>query len=106
MRNALFAFLSEMGSVGYTTFLIVLIGFIKNPEAEVWEGIGYLAIFATLMFLAAFFRNYYIADGFVIAIKVRKTLIAALYTKISKLSMKSLTETNSGKLVTIVSGDI
>ena len=29
-----------------------------------------------------------------------------MYTKISKLSMKSLTQTNSGKLITIVSGDI
>ncbi len=40
------------------------------------------------------------------AVRIRKTLIAAMYTKVSKLSMKSLTETNSGKLITIVSGDI
>jgi ABC-type transport system involved in cytochrome bd biosynthesis fused ATPase/permease subunit len=33
-------------------------------------------------------------------------LIAAMYSKISKLSMKSLTQTNSGKLITIVSGEI
>lgn len=37
---------------------------------------------------------------------MRKTLINAMYLKISKLSQKSMTETNSGKLVTIVSGDI
>jgi len=29
-----------------------------------------------------------------------------LYGKITKLSMKSLTETNSGKLITLVSSDI
>jgi ABC-type multidrug transport system fused ATPase/permease subunit len=29
-----------------------------------------------------------------------------MYTKIAKLSMRSLTETNSGKLITIVSGDL
>jgi ABC-type multidrug transport system fused ATPase/permease subunit len=40
------------------------------------------------------------------AVRIRKTLIAAMYSKVSKLSMKSLTETNSGKLITIVSGDI
>jgi ABC-type multidrug transport system fused ATPase/permease subunit len=33
-------------------------------------------------------------------------MISAIYTKISKLSMQSLTETNSGKLITIVCGDI
>jgi ABC-type multidrug transport system fused ATPase/permease subunit len=38
--------------------------------------------------------------------KIRKTLVLAMYLKISKLSMKSLTETNSGKLISIVSGDI
>jgi hypothetical protein len=40
------------------------------------------------------------------AMKIRKTLVIAMYLKISKLSMKSLTETNSGKLISIVSGDI
>lgn len=37
---------------------------------------------------------------------MRKTLVASMYTKISKLSMKSLTQTNSGKLITIISGEI
>jgi len=44
--------------------------------------------------------------GKIAAITLRRTLLAAVYTKIQKLSTKSLTETNSGKLITIVSGDI
>ena len=48
----------------------------------------------------------HIYHGYMTSVRMRKTLIAALYWKISKLSMKSLTETNSGKLITIVSGDI
>lgn len=44
--------------------------------------------------------------GFRSSVAIRKALTAAMYTKISKLSMRSLTETNSGKLITIVSGDL
>jgi len=40
------------------------------------------------------------------AIRMRKALVSTLYDKIGKLSTKSLTETNSGKLITIISGDI
>lgn len=40
------------------------------------------------------------------ALEGRKVLVAAMYDKVSKLSMRSLTETNSGKLITLVSADI
>ncbi len=44
--------------------------------------------------------------GFEIAIKIRRTLVAALYDKIVNLSMKSMTETNSGKLISLISADL
>ena len=37
---------------------------------------------------------------------MRKTFVSALYDKVGKLSIKSLTETNSGKLITMISSDI
>ena len=37
---------------------------------------------------------------------MRKTLVSAMYDKVSVLSMKSLTETNPGKLITLISADI
>ena len=64
------------------------------------------AIFGALMTVGALFKNFFVFQGYNMAIKMRKTLIAAMYSKISRLSMQSLTETNSGKLITIVSGDI
>lgn len=106
IETAIYCFFSESCAVGFTSFLIVLIAFIKDPEASTGEGIGYLAIFAAMMISASLFRNYYIFHGYVVAVNIRKTIITALYTKLARLSMKSLTETNSGKLVTIVSGDI
>jgi ABC-type multidrug transport system fused ATPase/permease subunit len=83
-----------------------LISFLSNPEATTGEGIVNIVVFAILMLCSALFRNYYVFDGYCLAVTLRKTLVSALYVKVSKLSMRSLAETNSGKLITIVSGDI
>lgn len=37
---------------------------------------------------------------------MRKTIVSSMYDKVGVLSMKSLTETNSGKLITIISSDV
>ena len=37
---------------------------------------------------------------------MRKVFIIAMYDKVGKLSLKSLSETNSGKLITLISSDI
>ena len=40
------------------------------------------------------------------SLDIRKILVTAMYDKLGKLSMKSVTSTNSGKLITLVSADI
>ena len=40
------------------------------------------------------------------ALEGRKLLVSAIFDKVGRLSMRSLTETNSGKLITLVSADI
>ena len=44
--------------------------------------------------------------GFEFSFKMRKLLVAAIYDKVAKLSAKSLAQTSSGKLITLVSADI
>lgn len=39
-------------------------------------------------------------------IRMRRTLVAAMFRKVERLSMKSLSETSSGKLVSIISSDL
>ena len=106
LRTSAFIFLSECLVIAFTTFLITLIDYLKDPEAEVYLGVIYVVVFAALMLAASLLRNEQQLLGFKTAIRSRKCLTAALYTKISKLSMRSLAETNSGKLITIVSGDL
>ena len=104
--TAFFAFMGEISAIAYSMFLKVLVDYLKDDKAPVYMGVIYVLIFGLLMLCSSICRNQYFFRGCVVALNIRKTLISALYTKISKLSMKSLTETNSGKLITIVSGDI
>ena len=40
------------------------------------------------------------------ALEIRKLLTSAMYDKVSRLSMRGLTETNTGNLINLVSSDI
>ena len=59
-----------------------------------------------LQFSAQIFRNRYILYGFEASIKLRRILVGALYDKVVRLSVKSMTETNSGKLISLISADL
>lgn len=41
-----------------------------------------------------------------LSLRIRRVLCAALYDKVVKLSMKSMTETHSGKLISLISADL
>ena len=45
-------------------------------------------------------------NGMVISLNIRKTLVSALFSKVVKLSMRSITITNSGKLISLISADL
>ena len=105
-KSAFFCFTGEICAIGFTTSLIFLINYIKDEDAPFSEGVLYLVAFGVLMFTSTYCKNNFIWSGQVNATKMRKCLVASMYSKICKLSMKSLTQTNSGKLITLVSGEI
>jgi ABC-type multidrug transport system fused ATPase/permease subunit len=83
-----------------------LLIYINTPDEPITKGVWLVVVYSLAILIATFFRNYYIFKGYVVAVRMRKTLVSAMYDKVGVLSMKSLTETNSGKLITIISGDI
>jgi ABC-type multidrug transport system fused ATPase/permease subunit len=87
-------------------FLFYLIKYLKDPEAPYTDGIWLICVYSASITVATLFRNYYIFLGYAIAIRMRKAIVSSMYDKVGKLSTKSLTETNSGKLITIISGDV
>lgn len=105
-KGTLFAFLGEAITVTYVNYLYYLFEYIKDPSQSWEKGLLLCIVYAAAIFTSALCRNYYMFLGYVLAIKMRKTLVSNLYDKVSNLSAKSMTETNSGKLITIISGDI
>ena len=83
-----------------------MIGFINNPDLEWHYGLGYCALFAFLMASNTLCRQQYIFHGYNLSINIRKALTGILYNKIERLTIKSLTETDSGKVISIISGDL
>lgn len=98
--------MAEGLAVGFTSFIVYLIRYLKDAEAVLSEGIVLVAILAAMMIISFLFRNYFLFAAYNWAIKMRKSIFSALLEKVTKLSMKAMTETNSGKLITIVNADI
>ena len=55
--SSFLSFISDVFAIGFTTFIIVLIKFIKEPDTNVWVGVGYSAVFGALMFAMGMCRN-------------------------------------------------
>ena len=104
--SALLFYISETIGIGYITLLIYLIRYLNNPEIDIWYGMMLSGLFGACMFLQVILKNNYMIHGAMMAIRIRKCMVGAMYDKIINLSMKSLSETNSGKLITIVSGEL
>ena len=104
--NAFIYFIGEVLGLLYTAHLQYLIKYIKRDDSDAAEAVTVVVIFAALMIFQAIIRNWFIFRGYVTAVRIRKTLVASLFSKITKLTVKSLVQTSSGKLITIVSGDI
>ena len=98
--------LSELLAIFYSYFISYMITYIRSKDRKVSEGIRLIAIFAAAQLLAQLFRNRYILYGFESSIKLRRLLVGALYDKVVRLSMKSMTETSSGKLISLISADL
>ena len=106
MFCSLVALFAEGIIVSTVYFLFYLINYLKDPEAPITDGVWICTVYCSAVAVSVVLRNKYIFDGYLMAIRMRKALVSTLYDKIGKLSTKSLTETNSGKLITIISGDI
>ena len=98
--------MSDLGMLVYSFFISLLIGYIYDAEASKAKGGYLLAIFIAICFVSNLFNNAFFFQGYFNAINMRKAIVIALFNKVSKLSLKSLAETNTGKLITLVSSDI
>lgn len=104
--SALFALIGESTGILQCYYLATLIKFIQNKDKSWQEGCLMLTLYACLTLTQQFCRNFYIHYAFMAAIRMRRTLVSAMYDKVTRLSMKSLLATNSGKLIAVISSDL
>jgi hypothetical protein len=98
--------ISEGSAVFYSYFIKYIIAFIRDEVAPVSQGIKLIVLFFFSQLVGQTMRGRYMFGGWHLSIKVRRLLVAGLYNKVVRLSVKSMTETNSGKLVSLISADL
>ena len=86
--------------------LSYLINYIRDPDAPLINGLIYTTIFSIFIASQQLLRSLYYHMGFMTSIRMRRTLVAVIFDKVTKLSMKSLIATNSGKLISVISSDL
>ena len=103
---ATFVLVGECTGVFSCYFISFLIDYLRDEQADYTEGIKLIAIFSLVCIIQQLCRNYYIHLGYMTSIRMRRTLVAVIFDKVCHLSMKSLIETNSGKLISVISADL
>ena len=103
---ASFTIVGECTGIFSCYFISFLIKYLRNEEAPYTEGVYLIIIFMVVSLVQQLCRNFYVQYGFITAVRMRRTLVAVLFSKVCNLSMKSLIETNSGKLISVISADL
>jgi len=78
----------------------------SRPSEEKWKGFFYGALLFAVVTLQSLMMSQYFERMFVIGVKVRTTLIAALYKKSLKMSAFAKKESTVGETVNLMSVDV
>lgn len=100
-------FIAESMTFFYSYTVLGIIDFVKNGSVDDMQtGLKRVSLFVGCMFVSLICRNRYITHGTRVGLIIRRTLVATLFRKVVKLSMKSIVITNSGKLISLISSDL
>lgn len=62
----------------------LMIGFTKDPSAHVWQGYVYAVLLVLVAMLQSLFLQQYFQRCFVLGMKVRTAIMAAVYRKVRR----------------------
>jgi ABC-type transport system involved in cytochrome bd biosynthesis fused ATPase/permease subunit len=90
-----------------TYFVRHLIKHIESPPeiSSNSRGIWLLAVFFSFAIIAQLSKNHNQFQMYRLVIRLRKTLYCLVYDKVSKLSLQSISQTNSGKVISLIASD-
>ena len=103
----LLALVHEILFVSMYIVSLVLIEWIRDDsEQSEAQGLWRATIFLTIVFIVIICRNMFMLYSRLVAVNINQCVASVLYSKVLRLSQKSLALTSTGKLITLVSGEL
>jgi ABC-type multidrug transport system fused ATPase/permease subunit len=104
--SILLSVVSDFAGIVNLFFTSYFIQWLKDEDAPIATGYIFAFVLGLLILVSAWTRNYFLFQASVTGINVRQGLSGIIYKKILKFNQKSKAKATSGKLVTIVSGEL
>ncbi|CAL8283935.1 unnamed protein product [Arctogadus glacialis] len=105
IESAFFKLLQDLLAFVSPQLLKRMISFTKNEEAPDWHGYMYAVLLVLVAVLQSLFLQQYFQRCFVLGMKVRTSIMAAVYKKALVVSNSSRKETTVGETVNLMSAD-
>uniref|UniRef100_A0A3P9HFG9 ATP-binding cassette, sub-family C (CFTR/MRP), member 2 n=1 Tax=Oryzias latipes TaxID=8090 RepID=A0A3P9HFG9_ORYLA len=104
-ESALLRLLQDLLAFASPQLLKLMISFTQDPNSFVWEGYVYAVLLLLVAILQSLFLQQYVQRCFVLGMKVRAALMAAVYKKALVVSNDTRKELTVGETVNLMSAD-
>ncbi|XP_054654514.1 canalicular multispecific organic anion transporter 1 isoform X2 [Dunckerocampus dactyliophorus] len=105
IESAFFKLLQDLLSFASPQLLKLMISFTQNTSSYAWEGYLYAVLLLVVALLQSLFLQQYFQRCFVLGMKVRTAIMAAVYKKALVVSNDTRKESTVGETVNLMSAD-
>ncbi|XP_077585449.1 ATP-binding cassette sub-family C member 2 [Stigmatopora nigra] len=105
LESAFFKLLQDLLSFASPQLLKLMISFTQNENSYAWEGYVYAVLLLVVALLQSLFLQQYFQRCFVLGMKVRTAIMAAVYKKALVVSNDTRKESTVGETVNLMSAD-
>lgn len=105
LESALFKLLQDLLSFASPQLLKLMIAFTQNKDSYAWTGYLYAVLLVLVAFVQSVVLQQYFQRCFILGMKVRTAIMAAVYKKALVVSNDSRKESTAGEIVNLMSAD-
>ncbi|KAJ3610666.1 hypothetical protein NHX12_022758, partial [Muraenolepis orangiensis] len=105
LESAFFKLLQDLLAFVSPQLLKLMISFTRDTSAHAWQGYMYAVLLVLVAILQSLFLQQYFQRCFVLGMKVRTAIMAAVYKKALVMSNSSRKQTTVGETVNLMSAD-
>uniref|UniRef100_A0A4W6CQ66 ATP-binding cassette, sub-family C (CFTR/MRP), member 2 n=1 Tax=Lates calcarifer TaxID=8187 RepID=A0A4W6CQ66_LATCA len=105
IESALFKLLQDLLAFASPQLLKLMVSFIQDKSRYAWEGYLYAVLLLAVALLQSLFLQQYFQRCFVLGMKVRTAIMAAVYKKALVVSNDTRKESTVGETVNLMSAD-